>query len=56
MPALSIRPKPIALTSANPHYADVCEDCGGTGVDIDTDGSQTGAVGTPVPCICTGGR
>jgi hypothetical protein len=31
-----------------------CPDCWGTCVSFDSDGSATGAVGTPFFCVCTG--
>lgn len=33
---------------------DSCPDCAGTGGKLDSDGSLTGLVGSPVACDCTG--
>ncbi|MFF3324457.1 hypothetical protein [Streptomyces sp. NPDC002889] len=55
----TVRRHLIAMATADrPGSAEgnVCGDCDGTGTDIDTDGTLTGTVGTPLLCACTGAR
>lgn len=54
MPATLIPTHLGAKPTLTAHDEHVCQDCKGTAVDIDSDGSQTGFVGTLIPCICTG--